>query len=122
MVSFCCRQFPQLALEGSDVSTSKRRALAEAYICTLSTDKSIDMSKAEYIAAFPPLVHIFTHIRLTMHAYHYRIAMGKAGPTNITRSKEPTGPVRKWVAPDAMENETLSTGMRKCWDLVAATS
>lgn len=74
------------------------------------------MSKARYVASFPPLVHVFSHLRLTMHTYQYRIDADKAGDIELTCKGPPT---RKWVDSKAMDNETLSTGMRKCWDLVS---
>ena len=56
------------------------------------------------------LVHVFTHLKLTMHVYHVRLE---------TDGKVIEGmPARKWVANDSMEGETLSTGMRRCWELV----
>jgi A/G-specific adenine glycosylase len=73
------------------------------------------MSKARYINSFPPLVHVFTHLRLTMHAYHYRVT-DKAEADSLTCSGVPA---RKWVDTNSMNNETLSTGMRKCWELLA---
>jgi A/G-specific adenine glycosylase len=77
------------------------------------------MSEARYVAHFPPLVHVFTHLKLTMHAYQYRITEEKAERTALT-CKGP--PARKWVDTDAMDDETLSTGMRKCWELIPKSS
>lgn len=74
------------------------------------------MSKAHYVAGFPPLVHVFTHLKLTMHAYRYKITADKAEGVNLVCN----GPLaRKWVDTETMDDETLSTGMRKCWELVA---
>jgi A/G-specific adenine glycosylase len=74
------------------------------------------MSKARYVACYPPLVHVFTHLKLTMHAYQYRIDADNVGDMELT-CKGP--PIRKWVDSENMHAETLSTGMRKCWDLVS---
>lgn len=56
------------------------------------------------------LVHVFTHLKLTMHVVHLKFEI--AG-----KLLEET-PGRKWVETGKMEGETLSTGMRRCWDLV----
>jgi A/G-specific adenine glycosylase len=49
-----------------------------------------------------------------MHAYHYRI--DATGGDDLACEGLPA---RKWVGEEDMEGETLSTGMKKCWDLVA---
>jgi A/G-specific adenine glycosylase len=74
------------------------------------------MSKAYYVAKHPPLVHVFTHLKLTMYAYQYRIDVDNAADVELT-CKDP--PARKWVNAGDMDDETLSTGMRKCWELVS---
>lgn len=108
-------QFPQSTLSASQKSPSLRKTSAQKHTSSLVIG-DMDMSKAKHVAAFPPLVHVFTHIRLTMHAHHYRIS-GADGAANIDLvCRGP--PARKWVDADSMDNETLSTGMRKCWDLV----
>lgn len=76
------------------------------------------MSKAQHVAAFPPIVHVFTHIRLTMHCYHFKIECDDAEGIKTTQAGPPA---RKWVESASMDEETLSTGMRKCWDLVVGS-
>lgn len=74
------------------------------------------MGGARCVAEFPPLVHVFTHIRLTMHVYQFELS----GNDTEDAEKDDTGPpTRKWVEGAAMSQQTLSTGMRKCWDLIA---
>ena len=107
-------QFPQTTLSASDTTAAHRRASAQKYISELAAC-SVDMTKARHIASFDPLVHVFTHLRLTMYAYHYRIT-DKSEADSLTCSGTP---VRRWVDTSAMDNETLSTGMRKCWELVS---
>lgn len=110
-------QFPQATLSASDTTAAQRRSSAQAYISSL-TAGDINMARARHIASFEPLVHVFTHLRLTMHAYHYRIT-DKTDADSLACSG---APARKWVDASCMDNETLSTGMRKCWDLVAKSS
>ncbi|KAH9870834.1 hypothetical protein J1614_006406 [Plenodomus biglobosus] len=108
-------QFPQSTLTASQNTPSLRKTAAQKYTSSLAVG-DIDMSHAEYVTAFPPLVHVFTHIRLTMYAYHYRIAgADTTGDIDITCQEQPT---RKLVDAGSMGTETLSTGMRKCWDMI----
>lgn len=53
-----------------------------------------------------------------MHGYRFKITVAKAEDMDVVCD----GAVaRKWVDSETMDDETLSTGMRKCWDLVAKT-
>ncbi|KAH7084452.1 DNA glycosylase [Paraphoma chrysanthemicola] len=110
-------QFPQSTLSTPTTTPAQRKASALKYISGLQLG-NMDMSKADYVASFDPLVHVFTHIRLTMHAYHFRIACDKAEDVALVHAGPPS---RRWVETEAMDQQTLSTGMRKCWDLVAKT-
>ena len=76
----------------------------------------VDMSKARHVASFPPLVHVFSPLKLTMHAYQFRIDLADNAHDVELACKGP--PTRKWVDGASMDDETLSTGMRKCWDLL----
>jgi A/G-specific adenine glycosylase len=58
-----------------------------------------------------------------MYIYHYHIDVGDEVRDSGEESLVCSGlPLRKWVATGDMEGETLSTGMRKCWELVAGDS
>jgi A/G-specific adenine glycosylase len=102
-------------LTASQKTPQQRKTSAQQYISGLDAG-AIDMSKARYVAGFPPLVHVFSHLKLTMHTYRYRIDADNAGEVELA-CKGP--PARKWVDGESMGNETLSTGMRKCWDLIS---
>lgn len=107
-------QFPQFTLADSDCMPAYRRTAAEQYLSS-QTVGDIDLSKARHMTSFDPLTHHFTHLHLHMHASHFRITdNAEAGRLTCTGL-----PARKWVNTEDMDNETLSTGMRKCWELVA---
>jgi A/G-specific adenine glycosylase len=99
----------------STTTPASRKASAQDYLSSLSIGE-IDMSEAVHVAAFPPLVHIFTHIRLTMHVHQFSIACDNLEDVTID---DVGPPARRLVKTDSMSKETLSTGMRKCWDLIA---
>lgn len=109
------RQFPQNTLPTSANTPASRKAAALKYISGLTVG-DLDLSKARQVAAFDPLVHVFTHIRLTMYCHHFRINCNDVDEVESVLSGSPA---RKWVQAASMDEETLSTGMRKCWDLVA---
>jgi A/G-specific adenine glycosylase len=93
---------------------SKRKTVAQNYVSGLDVGE-VDMGNTRFVASYPPLVHVFTHLKLTMHAYQYRIA----DDAEYIKLACEGLPARRWVDTKAMDDETLSTGMRKCWDLVS---
>ncbi|KZM28077.1 uncharacterized protein EKO05_0000870 [Ascochyta rabiei] len=107
-------QFPQTMLSKSDTTAAHCKTSAQKYLSSLNAG-GVDLGKARHVTNFDPLLHVFTHLKLTMHAYHYRIT-GKNEADSLVCDGTPA---RKWVSTNSMENETLSTGMRKCWELVA---
>ena len=50
-----------------------------------------------------------------MHTYHFQIKIEVDQNLNLELAGTPA---RKWVDGDDMEGETLSTGMRRCWQLL----
>ncbi|KAK1907779.1 hypothetical protein P3342_006108 [Pyrenophora teres f. teres] len=111
------RQFPQKALTASQTTPQQRKTSAAQYVSSLGASAAVDMSKARYVAHFPSLVHVFTHLKLTMHAYQFRVEADDAEAVDLECGDEPC--TRKWVDAAAMGDETLSTGMRKCWELLS---
>lgn len=107
-------QFPQTTLSGTDTTAAHRKALAQKYLSSI-TAGDVDFNKARFIASFDPLVHVFTHLRLTMHVHLYQITDKIEAGSLICSG----APARKWVDTNCMAHETLSTGMTKCWELVA---
>ncbi|KAJ4309284.1 hypothetical protein N0V94_009003 [Neodidymelliopsis sp. IMI 364377] len=107
-------QFPQTTLSAPDTTATDRKTSAQEYVSSLDAG-GVNTSNARFIAHFDPLVHVFTHLKLTMHAYHYRITDDVDADSLVCTG----APTRKWVDTDSMDGETLSTGMRKCWELVA---
>jgi A/G-specific adenine glycosylase len=98
-------------------TSASRKASAQKYISSLNIGEA-DASEAVHVTAFPPLVHVFTHIRLTMHVHQFSIACDDMKDVFLDVDGPPA---RKWVETDSMSEQTLSTGMRKCWDLIAKT-
>ncbi|KAJ4359275.1 hypothetical protein N0V95_002286 [Ascochyta clinopodiicola] len=109
-------QFPQTMLSDSDTTAAHRKTSAQKYLSSLIAG-GVDLGKARYVTSFDPLLHVFTHLKLTMHAYHYRITDKTEADSLVCDGT----PARKWVSTNSMDNETLSTGMRKCWELVAGS-
>ncbi|KAI1494425.1 DNA glycosylase [Biscogniauxia mediterranea] len=60
---------------------------------------------------------LFSHLRLTMHVHLFELEDGGHHPdSNSTSDGAPGGMPSRWS--DAVDDESMGTGMRKCWDLV----
>lgn len=76
------------------------------------------MSNTKHIAELDSLVHVFSHLKLTMYVHLFKVCTDTDTAADAPSPHASTvPPTRKWVATEAMDNETLSTGMRRCWTL-----
>ncbi|KAF2713321.1 DNA glycosylase [Pleomassaria siparia CBS 279.74] len=103
-------QFPQTTIPASS-STLERKTAAKKFVSTLDGG-DVDLSKLEHIGELDSLLHVFTHLKLTMHVHMFSNSTDTSATTADAAARG-----RKWVATAAMDSETLSTGMRRCWTL-----
>lgn len=68
------------------------------------------------------IVHIFSHIRMTLAVEHARVDAGGAGLSAEPRDADPSSgrPATRWVDVDTMAEEKVSSSVAKCWRLVAS--
>ncbi|KAF1964351.1 DNA glycosylase [Bimuria novae-zelandiae CBS 107.79] len=104
-------QFPQSTLSSATHTATTRKAAARKFVSTLQIGY-LSLREAKHVAELGSLVHVFTHLRLTMHVHHFRVDVDEDG--EVERGVEGV----KWVETERMGDETLSTGMRRCWDVV----
>lgn len=100
-------------LSKSANTPSQREIAARKHITSVKLSKA-DMEKATLVANYSPLVHVFTHLKLTMHIYEFRLDVEDTDDADLDCAGQPA---RKWVDTASVDAETLSTGMRKCWAL-----
>ncbi|KAF2639641.1 DNA glycosylase [Massarina eburnea CBS 473.64] len=104
--------FPQTTVSASN--TASRKSSAKKFVDGIEAGDT-DLASARYVAELGSLVHVFSHLKLTMHVQHFQL---EVGDDEVGQLKVLGAPARKWVATEDMDNETLSTGMRRCWDLI----
>jgi A/G-specific adenine glycosylase len=109
-------QFPQNSLSCTMDTPESRRISAQKWLSALGI---ANLEKATHIAELGTLVHVFSHLKLTMHVQLFRLQADKAKLYLETQSDFHETQARRWVEATAMEDETLSTGMRRCWALVS---
>jgi A/G-specific adenine glycosylase len=109
-------QFPKETISPRGLGTTRKEA-SQLTNKLHSTLFQPHMScKAKHVAELGSVLHIFTHLKLTMHVHHFTVDADTDLPVSIPNHG---GVRKKWVEAEAMENESLSTGMLKCWRLVA---
>lgn len=146
-------EFPQLHVSDADAATAtSRRDSGAKFVRNLvkneenddgganhdrkkrtresgNDDDEEEEVKVEFQTDLGSIVHVFTHLRLTMHILVFRIVVaadaeagsvpgtvveGGDGEDAVTKEQKQK---MKWVPKDEVPAQTLSTGMRRCWDL-----
>ncbi|KAF2744255.1 DNA glycosylase, partial [Sporormia fimetaria CBS 119925] len=111
-------QFPQSTVIKPLTSNSTKtyRDVAQGFLDSLVLGSSEKASiQVKYVADLGSIVHVFSHLRLNMHVHRYAID-ADAGPDTGIQLTHAGPPKRKWVNTNDMDEETLSTGMKKCWE------
>jgi A/G-specific adenine glycosylase len=115
-------QFPQSTIT-EDSTAATRKSIATKFVTSVKFKKGeqgVGLSTAVYVREVGDLMHVFSHLKLRMWVQLFRVE-GSADdedglPFSLVMPGD--GPRRKWVEGGQMGGETLSTGMRRCWEIV----
>lgn len=107
-------EFPSYMLqdlkEGN--TPAKRRSKALAYVSKLAGEHGGKASKPKYVEELGSVPWLFSHIKLTMHVHFFTLEDG-----NLTDTKSLESSRLRWATSEAVDEESMGTGMRKCWAL-----
>lgn len=114
-------EFPSHILPDSNNSTAgARKKLAREFVTGLFNLKDTSVQPAdtqsldlEHVGELGSVPWVFSHLKLTMHVHLFRLHSHQDIPL-----VEGTCP-RRWAGAEAVEAETMGTGMRQCWKSVA---
>lgn len=112
-------EFPSDILPDSSKSTAaSREQRARKFVTGLfsADDENAGEVDLEYAGDLGSVPWVFSHLRLMMHVHLFQLN----NCDDIAFADGP-GP-RRWATPELVEGETMGTGMRQCWKLVAATA
>ncbi|KAI1099293.1 DNA glycosylase [Jackrogersella minutella] len=90
-------------------SPGSRRRDAEAYVAGLIG------TRVRCVDGLGSVPWLFSHLKLTMHVHLFDLAEGVGDGELEGRGK---GTPRRWSDEAGVEEESMGTGMRKCWALV----
>ena len=92
-----------------------RKAAAMKYVKGLRDQRGMD-GDVRHIGDVGAVPWLFSHLKLTMHVHLFT-----SNCVDEDSSVDPDGTWR-WADEDAIDAESMGTGMRKCWALVKDTS
>jgi A/G-specific adenine glycosylase len=112
-------ELPSFAIPEPGKSTAlSRRRMAQSCISDLLSSKGKKGKKGKkeekagvkYAGELGSVPWLFSHIKLTMHVHLFELEEPVDGLPLITKSR--------WATSKDIENESMGTGMRKCWAMV----
>jgi A/G-specific adenine glycosylase len=107
-------EFPSYMLQDPKEGNTpaKRRSKALAYVSKLAGEHGGKASKPKYVEELGGVPWLFSHIKLTMHVHFFTLEDG-----NLTDTKSLESSRLRWATSEAVDEESMGTGMRKCWAL-----
>lgn len=115
-------ELPSYILSESNDSTAKsRKKDAREFVTSLfgyNTSGPVQKqhSQFKYMGELGSIPWVFSHLKLHMHVHLFQLE----DKQNISLVAGPCQ--RRWAAPEDVEAETMGTGMRQCWSLVAESA
>lgn len=113
-------EFPSEILPDSNSSTAgQRKKLARELVTGLfqaeTAPGKANMQRVDlgYVGELGSVPWTFSHLKLTMHVHLFEL--NSRQDTALAENARP----RRWATAEAVEAETMGTGMRQCWKLVA---
>lgn len=124
-------EFPSYVIpDGSDTSGTKRKHMASEFATGLfvSTDRSAGARRSRTARAWTPkmikhvgdlgsIPWVFSHLKLTMHVHIFQLEDDDVSRPMALAQAQDAGAYR-WADVESVEQESMGTGMRRCWKLV----
>ncbi|KAF7549677.1 hypothetical protein G7Z17_g6232 [Cylindrodendrum hubeiense] len=110
-------EFPSNILQDSDdnSTTKLRRARATDFVSDLITqDKTSQGAQLKHVRELGSVPWLFSHIKLTMHVHLFTL---ETEEDCVEDAATKANARQRWASPDAVDSESMGTGMRKCWEL-----
>jgi A/G-specific adenine glycosylase len=108
-------EFPSYILPDSNDSTAKtRKGEAERYVSELKAGAApTNVKRLKYVTELGSVPWLFSHLKLTMHVHLFELDEPDGGDD---KGLSDAGIISRWSGD--VDEESMGTGMRKCWALV----
>ncbi|KAI1382752.1 DNA glycosylase [Hypoxylon trugodes] len=109
-------ELPSYILEDPQNSTLKtRKKDAEKYVVgVIDKARSKGVKQLKHVGEIGCVPWLFSHLKLTMHVHLFELG----GGMNDNEVGVDEGMKSRWADIDAIDAESMGTGMRKCWAVV----
>lgn len=110
-------ELPSHILSKNAEKASVRKAAAAKYVegLRLADHAGMGGRKVRHVRDVGAVPWLFSHLKLTMHVHIFTLeGDGEVGDGDPSRWR--------WADEDAIDGESMGTGMRKCWALVKGVS
>jgi A/G-specific adenine glycosylase len=107
-------EFPSYILQDAKEGNTpaKRRTKALACVSKLAGEHGSQAVKPKHVAELGSVPWLFSHLKLTMHVQLFTLEDGDLDDTkSLTKDR------LRWATSKAVDEESMGTGMRKCWAL-----
>ncbi|KAB5576622.1 DNA glycosylase [Coniochaeta sp. 2T2.1] len=112
----CLWELPSLTVPaGSKSMTSTRKQMARSFVTDLlkHLSRPAERLQIRHVDELGSVPWLFSHIKLTMHVHIFNLEQhGDLSPLPKEESL--------WASDKEIDQVTMGTGMRKCWDMVKA--
>ncbi|KAF9770103.1 hypothetical protein IL306_012394 [Fusarium sp. DS 682] len=107
-------EFPSYILEDlkEGNTPAKRRSKALSYVSKLAGEHGGKAVKPKHMEELGSVPWLFSHLKLTMHVHLFTLENGGLDDTKSLASSR-----LRWATAEAVDEESMGTGMRKCWAL-----
>ncbi|KAJ4191558.1 hypothetical protein NW755_004742 [Fusarium falciforme] len=109
-------EFPSYILQDSNEgnTSAKRKSKALAYLSKIGGEHGHKTSKAKHVGELGSVPWLFSHLKLTMHVHLFSLQDDDwlSDSESLKKSR------LRWASSDEVDDESMGTGMRKCWSLV----
>jgi len=109
-------EFPSMILpESNDSKPKVRKQAAEAFVSKLLLGSKKSKAKPtvlKHVGELGSVPWLFSHLKLTMHVHLFSFDGGDDVDVGCGE-----GSRRRWLSSEDVEQESMGTGMRKCWAL-----
>ncbi|KAF5024788.1 hypothetical protein F66182_3132 [Fusarium sp. NRRL 66182] len=95
--------------EGS--TPAKRRSKALAHVTKLISEHRGKGVQPKHVGELGSVPWLFSHLKLTMHVHFFTLEDGMMDAEALASSR------LRWATSEAVDEESMGTGMRKCWTL-----
>jgi len=109
-------QFPTHTIQSKlELTGGARRQMSLEFLQSLFAGVSGD--KLQFSGEKGLVTHIFSHLKLQMHIHVFNITCEQEIAEALTSEIQSA---RMWLDEEGVDNATLSTGMKRCWEKVRA--